>query len=70
MGRGKCQDTTVCFVCTTLEFFNADAKTRENFSIIWWFIFFRQLTICSAGVKTAQRTEAGAAAEGGPLAHL
>ena len=35
MDRAKCQDTTVRFVCTTREFFNADAKTCENFSIFW-----------------------------------
>ena len=49
MGRAVNLHTTARFVCTTRKFFNADAKTCENFSIIWWFIFFRQLTICSAG---------------------
>ena len=31
MGRALHLHTTERFVCTTLEFFNADAKTRENF---------------------------------------
>ena len=36
MGRAVNLHTTVRFVCTTLEFFNADAKTCENFVLQSW----------------------------------
>ena len=33
IARAEHFHTTECFVCTSSEFFNADAKTRKNFAV-------------------------------------
>ena len=38
IARAKSVHTTERFVCTSSEFFNADAKTRKNFAVNCWLV--------------------------------